>query len=918
MIAALVVIAAWWVLVPVAEAGAKRVKPSAKIVTANQSQLLKSGRLAVRVSSSGRTRVSVKVFRGSRGGFFRARTVRLRGKRRQARVVRLKMTPAGRRVLSRCGSQRLRAVSRFRSRGKTRTSRSARTLRRDGRRCRDVVLPNPATVEGCDPIDPSVCMAPFPNDYLTRPDASTPTGLRLDFKAERMPVNKDGKPAWNEAFNRNDGFSPLNNIVTRLPGLDTPEAFRANGIASQLDIGAYSEPDQRVLLLDTVTGQRVPIWAEIDMIPGTPNPHNNNAVQGSVDDRMLTIHPATPLEPGRRYVVVLRNLTDASGEPIPVSEVFGLIRDGVETANPQVEQRRSQLARVFEATDAAGVDRSSLNLAWDFTVASQRNLTERAVVMRDDAFAQLGDSNLANGSIEGVAPEIKNVSQTNYGPCGSEAAPFATNCSGSQQRYALKKVTGTITVPCYLKAPGARNNPGLADVPCASGSEMNYEPGSDLPQQMTDSEGDPVTWDAPFTCTIPRAAPNSPNLATGRKAVVFGHGLLGDNANTEALGRYPAGLTAVSCGTDWIGLSNSDLTQFLAQMILLQGDLSAFPALPDRMQQGFLNTLYLARALAHEDGFASLPEFQKDGEPVFDVNQADPAADMGYYGGSLGGIGGAATTALAPDWERAGLGVPGVGFTTMLSRSTQFNAFLPFIYSSYPNGLERQLGIAMLQVLWDRGEPAAYTQSITDGSLGTPPHKVLIQESFGDYQVANITTQTLARAVGATLRAPALTPGRIDDLSTIPDPSGEYLFTPMDRVEPYWGLPTATSAQLNQPGGLPDTSALMIVTDTGEIRPRSGPGSNFYGTNANPDWNIAPVAGTSTVENDGSDPHGPGATSPAALQTLVAFLESGGFFDPCGNGETDPLSLPPYTVPFSSADPQPCVSPPDGITGNGR
>lgn len=50
-------------------------------------------------------------------------------------------------------------------------------------------------------------------------------------------------------------------------------------------------------------------------------------------------------------------------------------------------------------------------------------------------------------------------------------------------------------------------------------------------------------------------------------------------------------------------------------------------------------------------------------------------ADLAYYGVSLGGIQGGATTSVAPDWSRAVLDVPGIGFTTLLTRSTQFNRF---------------------------------------------------------------------------------------------------------------------------------------------------------------------------------------------------------------------------------------------------
>jgi hypothetical protein len=900
-----------------AAAKAGKAKVTVKVLTKNQAALLKKKKLKLRIRATARTRVRVAAAKGNSKKLFRARTIRF--KRRGKRTVSLPLTARGRKQLARCGAQKVRVTARYRRGKKKRVTRKTKRLARDARRCSPVnpipPKPNPATTPDCDPVDPAACMAPFPNDYFTRPDPSTDTGLRLDFKAHNMPKNEAGKSSFHPAYNRNDGFSPSSVILTRVPGLDTPAAFRENRLVSQMNIGAYDDPGQRLALIDTTTNRRVPVWAELDMVPGTPNPHANGLVQGTPQDRVLLIHPAQTLEYGRRYVVALRDLT-VGGTPVPPSEPFRYIRDGIETANEQVEVRRAQMNRVFAATDAAGIDRSSLNVAWDFTVASERNLTERVLTMREDAFDRLGDPDLADGRIEGTPPEVTiEGTGTVYNPC-----PDAGPCQGGQSRYAYKRVRGTIEVPCYMDAPTRDYNLSSTGTPCESGSTMTFAPGTDLPAQKTEN-GEPVTWDAPFTCVIPRTAANQPAMATGGlKATIFGHGLMGTGDGVQDLGMYPAALEGVACGTDWLGLSQSDLLGHLLTMInILSGksDLSIFPSLPDRTQQGYINTLYLARALAHEDGLAAHPAFQNgSGEPVFEINQENTGDDLGYYGVSLGGINGGATTALAPDWERATLAVPGIGFSTMLTRSTQFNRFLPTVYKSYTDPVERSIGIAMLQVLWDRGEPTAYADSMLDGSLGTPGHQVLIQESFGDHQVANIQTQTLARSVGATIKAPVLAPGRILDLGTLAN-GGEYLFTAPADVDPYWNIPTAESSRFNQPGGLPGENAVMMTTDTGDVRP--GPGNPAtLGTKANPDWNIAPVTGTAVADNEGHDPHQPGATSPATQQMLMPFLLGQGFFDPCGNGPPGELAQPPFATPVSSPNPVPCPAPPIDYVGNGR
>ena len=83
------------------------------------------------------------------------------------------------------------------------------------------------------------------------------------------------------------------------------------------------------------------------------------------------------------------------------------------------------------------------------------------------------------------------------------------------------------------------------------------------------------------------------------------------------------------------------------------GDLSRFPETADRIQQGFLNFLFLGRLMRHPQGLASNAAFQVSGRPAFSTSA------LYYDGNSQGGILGGALTAVAPDHRRAALGVPG-------------------------------------------------------------------------------------------------------------------------------------------------------------------------------------------------------------------------------------------------------------------
>ena len=142
------------------------------------------------------------------------------------------------------------------------------------------------------------CVLPFPNDYAqTKRDAKTPTGRRVAFTRSSMPANTSGSKVNPREWNRNDGFSPGQPIMVHLPFLTTQSKFRRSGIVPVNDLAKYRSRRQPLLLLDERTGRRQIVWGELDAAEGVP-----------AASRHLVIHPAKNLVPGRRYVVVLRNL----------------------------------------------------------------------------------------------------------------------------------------------------------------------------------------------------------------------------------------------------------------------------------------------------------------------------------------------------------------------------------------------------------------------------------------------------------------------------------------------------------------------------------------------------------------------------------------------------------------------------------
>ena len=197
----------------------------------------------------------------------------------------------------------------------------------------------------------------------------------------------------------------------------------------------------------------------------------------------------------------------------------------------------------------------------------------------------------------------------------------------------------------------------------------------------------------------------------------------------------------------------------------------------------------LGRLVNAPDGFAADPAFQTaDGESLLAEDGAV------FVGNSQGGVLGGAVSAVTDEWERAVLGVPGVGYNLLLPRSSDWPEFQAVFDPAYPDPIDRVIVLELIQLLWDRGENSAYVQHLTaDPYEGVPAKTVLLVEAFGDHQVANVSTAVLARTIGAAVTDPALEPGRSDD------------------VEPYWGITVLD--------GFPATTSVLSVWDYGTPAP---------------------------------------------------------------------------------------------------
>jgi hypothetical protein len=326
-----------------------------------------------------------------------------------------------------------------------------------------------------------------------------------------------------QAWTLSDGFSPGVGILTHFPGATVAGLPTPDTIASSLD------PQCPTVLIEARTGARVAHFAELD----------ESTTQD--DHRAFMIRPVTRLKDSTRYIVAIRGVEDASGKALPPTAAFQALRDGTPSGDPSVASRRALYADIFAKLAGAGVSKTNLQIAWDFSTASDKNNTAWILKMRDEALAQVGTD----------GPPYT-ITATTPHPDASTALRLDID----------------MTVPLYLTSPVAGGTMVLG------------------PDGMPKQNG---TTTYPVLVLIP----NSATKATPGAPLQFGHGLLGDRTQATSFSDFADKYGFVLVATDWIGLAQSDLLN--VGTILSNGDASQFRSVADRLDQGILNALLAMR-----------------------------------------------------------------------------------------------------------------------------------------------------------------------------------------------------------------------------------------------------------------------------------------------------------------------------------
>lgn len=566
--------------------------------------------------------------------------------------------------------------------------------------CGSSTPPTPATDGGadsggalptrteCNPLGyDDACLLPFPSAYyqgdtLALPQAALPVSLgRLSRGGERSPLD----PA---AWNRIDGFSPSGALLAYFP-----ERIDPRTLVPPAELARSVTPMASTAIVDMTTGERVAHFSEVDA----------TATEGQ--PQVVIIRPAQRLQPGRRYAVAITRAARTVGGGSPtVSPGFRAILAGSTAGDPRLARAAGRYTDIFAALGRAGIQRTELLLAWDFTTASERFLTGPVVAMRDRAL-------------------------TTVGPRG--AGFTVTQVEENYNANILRRISGSFQVPLFLTAADADD-----------GRIAREADGSPRIVRMQN---------VPFVAMIPRSAMTRGPLPL----MLFGHGLFGSGAGelgTAAatdnyMQRFLNDRGFIAVATDWTGLSASDN----ATAGLAVSDFNYLPTLTDRLQQALVNAMVLFRTARGQ--FAENMAFAVGGRSVLDAGRAY------YYGISLGGIMGTSFLGYSPDCERGVVNVAGGNWGLLLQRSSNFRGF-EFAFRDYEGRVDRQVLLVLAQSLFDTTDPINVAPHLLRDRLpGVPEKRVLYQYGVGDAQVNNLASDTVVRSMQLPVLLPSpLTP----------------------------------------------------------------------------------------------------------------------------------------------------------------
>lgn len=280
-----------------------------------------------------------------------------------------------------------------------------------------------------------------------------------------------------------------------------------------------------------------------------------------------------------------------------------------------------------------------------------------------------------------------------------------------------------------------------------------------------DADGLPIqqgTYEEEFRITIPESVDET------RPVIVYGHGFLGsyDQSSRGAVNQL-CRERRFSTVASTLGFNSEDEGRIIS---ILGGDPGDMHWLVSLNWQKTANFTVLAK-LTRDKLAAEITADKGAGE----FTPLDPD-NIHYSGISNGGTFGYLIAATSPAFRRANLIVGGGGLTHFLQRAVQWNEFKPLFGLIYPDPLELQGALSLLQMAIDPIDPINYAHRlVVDRFPNLQPMKAASQMAVNDSQVRNLLTEWTARTAGQSLVTPS--------------------------AKDVWGLPTVDGADVDSVDG---------------------------------------------------------------------------------------------------------------------
>ena len=307
----------------------------------------------------------------------------------------------------------------------------------------------------------------------------------------------------------------------------------------------------KTLLIEAETGRLVAHFVDED-----PRADDPNRVP-------LLIRPMEPMQARTRYVVAVKGLVDSEGVILPAPEGFRRLRDkqalGVAEWDSLAERYESS---VFPVLETAGLDRSDLQLAWDFTTGSDEQLTDDMFAIRDLALEWTQN----NDPVVSIRDVIERDEEDRAWQLFEAISKVHSTWKGTHK--ALQSIAMSWVSRVKMERPGLR-----------------------------------------FIAVIPRRLIN--RFEPGR-VVHFGHGFFGSPSEVEGGGaRGIAEATeSVFVAIRWKGMAELDAAVMVADMADNPPQLLRFG---DRVHQAMANWIVTSDAVTNV--LHQLPAFQRQRNP---------------------------------------------------------------------------------------------------------------------------------------------------------------------------------------------------------------------------------------------------------------------------------------------------------------